>query len=117
MTFSQSIKNCFSNYATFHGRASRSEYWWFALFNVLVYILASAIDTTINSSIFYTISVLVLFLPTISVSIRRLHDINKSGWFYLLFLIPIIGIIILIIWFVKRGTIGPNQFGDDPVLE
>ncbi|QCD52101.1 DUF805 domain-containing protein [Campylobacter sp. RM16192] len=117
MTFSQSIKNCFSNYATFNGRASRSEYWWFALFNVLIYIFASIIDTTINSAIFYTISALALFLPTIAVSVRRLHDINKSGWFYLLFLIPVIGAIILLIWFTKRGTIGPNQFGDDPILE
>lgn len=113
MTFSESISTCFNNYSNFDGRASRSEYWWFALFIALGSILSSAID---DSGIFYTIFSLAVLLPSLAVGARRLHDIGKSGWWQLLGLIPILGAIILIIFFVQKPQSGDNQYGPEVVL-
>ena len=87
MEFTESIKTCFSKYAEFNGRASRSEYWWFWVFTSLVCSIASLIDPTLCA-----ICQLGLLLPTIAVGVRRMHDTNHSGW-YLLF--PIYNIILL----------------------
>lgn len=104
MTFAESISTCFKKYATFDGRATRSEYWWFFLFTFLV---SGALS--IVSEAFSGVFSLGVLLPSLAVGVRRLHDIDKSGWFLLLWFIPIIGWIILIVWAIQEGK-EPNRF-------
>ena len=113
MTFGESIKSCLNGYVKFDGRAPRSEYWWFLVFIFLVDLSASTIYE--KSELVSTLAGLALLLPNLAVCVRRLHDLNKSGWWVLLFFIPIIGHIILIVWFATRGTVGANSFGEDPL--
>ena len=104
MTFGESIKTCFSKYADFNGRAPRSEYWWWFLFLVLGNIAASLISETVNG-----LFSLATILPTVAVGCRRLHDIDRSGWWQLLNFLPVIGWIVLIYWAVQEGK-EPNRF-------
>jgi len=104
MTFGESISTCFSKYATFDGRATRSEYWWFALFTFLVSSALGLVNDTLSG--IFSLGVL---LPSLAVGARRLHDIDKSAWFLLLWLIPVIGWIILIYFAVQEGK-EPNRF-------
>lgn len=104
MTFSESIRTCFLKYATFDGRASRSEYWWFFLFTCLASAALGSISQTLSG--LFSLAVL---LPSLAVGVRRLHDVDKSGWFLLLWFIPIIGWIILIVWATQKGK-EPNRF-------
>lgn len=119
MNFIEAVQSCFRNYVGFSGRAARSEYWYWVLFAILVDIATNLIDAGIGSTghfgVVSIIAGLILLLPGIAVSARRLHDRDKSGWFLLLGLIPLVGPIILIVWFCMRGTIGPNRFGPDPL--
>lgn len=115
MDFATAIKTCFSKYVTFSGRASRSEYWYFALFTVILMVIASVIDTAIGLEVFGLIVALALLLPTFAVAARRLHDRDKSAWWLLLYLLPLIGPVIMLVWFCSKGTDGPNQFGADPL--
>lgn len=108
MTFIESIQTCFSKYANFSGRASRSEMWWFFLFQITVLIAAAIIDQTV-----YVVSALALFLPAMSVQIRRMHDIGKSGWYLLVSMIPLIGLIV-IYWLCKEGEQSANEYGPAP---
>jgi uncharacterized membrane protein YhaH (DUF805 family) len=111
--FIDSVKLTFSRYMDFDGRSTRSEYWYFVLFNVLIQIIASGIDDFVLSSEFGILSGivgLVLLLPGVAVSIRRLHDIGKSGWFLLLVLIPLIGTLILIYFFVQPSKDEGNPY-------
>jgi uncharacterized membrane protein YhaH (DUF805 family) len=106
MDFQQSIKTCLQKYADFNGRASRPEFWWFVLFTFAVSIIAGVI---FRGWINQLIS-LALFVPSIAVGARRLHDIGKSGWLQLLWIIPVIGWAILIYWAAQPS--GPaNQYG------
>ena len=116
MDFQTSIKICFNKFAVFSGRASRSEFWFFVLFGFLGGIIAAIIDVMIlgypfeeNGPINLIFSV-ALIVPSISVAARRLHDINKSGWWQLLW-ITIIGGILLIIWHATEGENKKNKFG------
>ena len=104
MTFGESIKTCFSKYADFTGRASRSEYWWWFLF-----VLLATVATSIVSEKLSALFSLAVMLPGLAVGARRLHDIDKSGWFQLLYLIPVIGWIIVVYWAVQEGK-EPNRF-------
>jgi uncharacterized membrane protein YhaH (DUF805 family) len=106
MTFKDSIVAGFQKYFDFDGRATRSEYWWFVLFGLIV----NAVGLMDPSGILYILASLALFIPSLSVAVRRLHDIDKSGWWMLLVLVPLISLI-LIYWFCKRGTPGSNRFG------
>jgi uncharacterized membrane protein YhaH (DUF805 family) len=119
MTFTQAIASGFQNYVNFNGRAARSEFWYWVLFTVLVSIAAGLIDAalfpTSDLSPVSGLAGLALFLPGLAVSIRRLHDLDRSGWWYLLIFIPLIGLIVLLIWNCTRGTVGPNRFGPDPL--
>ena len=115
MEFGEAIRKCLSDYATFQGRASRSEYWYFFLFVFLVSIAANVIDGAIGTEVLGILVGLALLLPGIAVAVRRLHDRDKSGWWYLLVFLPLIGAIILLVWFVQRGTPGSNRFGPDPL--
>ena len=103
------------NYVNFSGRASRREFWFFTLFNFLISLILYIIGSLIGAeTIIRNLYGLAVFLPGLAVSIRRLHDINKSGWWYLIIFLPIIGGIWLLIYFCSEGTTGPNQYGDDP---
>jgi uncharacterized membrane protein YhaH (DUF805 family) len=120
MNFATAIKTCFANYATFGGRALRSEYWYFVLFILLGGFVTAMLDMamfpTIKWSPLNSIFSLVTFLPSIAVAARRLHDIDKSGWWQLIMVIPLIGWIIFIIWMCKVGTPGANRFGEAPLI-
>ena len=106
MDFLKSIETCFLKYADFNGRASRPEFWWFYLFNIICWIVAFTISPVIE-----LVVIAGLFLPYIAVTARRLHDINKSGWLQLIGLIPLIGWIIMIIWCATDGEKKNNRFG------
>jgi uncharacterized membrane protein YhaH (DUF805 family) len=117
MDIQTSIKTCFSKYATFSGRASRSEFWLFQLFTFLGSIATLIIDVMIlgfslddASSPTNLIFLLIVMIPSVAVGCRRLHDLNKSGWWQLLYL-TIIGIILLIIWWATQGENKKNKFG------
>lgn len=109
MDFGQAIKTCFNKYATFTGRAGRSEFWWFVLFNLLATGAASIVGQRLESLVS-----LALLLPSLAVGARRLHDIGKSGWFQLLWAIPLIGWAILVYWAIQKSTAGPNEYGPLP---
>lgn len=115
MSFPDAVRSGLTNYANFNGRARRSEYWFFALFAFLVYVVAYIIDAVAGTyPIFYLVAALALLLPGLSMGVRRLHDTGKSGFMILLGLIPIVGAIILLVFFVAEGTRGDNQYGPDP---
>jgi len=115
MGFRQAIAACFSKYADFHGRAARPEYWWFALFNALVSVVASIVDkNVVGVPVLQAIVALALVIPTLAVAVRRLHDIDRSGWWLLIAVIPLIGGVALLIWFCLRGAAGDNRFGPAP---
>ncbi|MEO7054194.1 MAG: DUF805 domain-containing protein [Rhizomicrobium sp.] len=115
MTFGQAIRSCYSNFATFSGRAPRSEYWYFTLYHFLIVMLCLAAFPLGISNLLLGISFVVNFLPAVSVLIRRLHDTDHSGWWYWIAFVPLIGAIMLLIWFCTRGTSGANRFGPDPL--
>ena len=104
MTFGESIKTCFSKYGDFSGRASRSEYWWWFLFVLLATVATGMISEKLSA-----LFSLAVMLPGLAVGARRLHDIDKSGWFQLLYLIPVVGWIIVVYWAVQEGK-EPNRF-------
>ena len=113
MPFPDAVKICLSKYVDFKGRARRSEYWWFFLFNVIVSIVASIIDAVIGNQVIEYLAALALLLPNIAVGIRRLHDTSRVGWWILIGLIPIVGWIILIIFYVQDSH-PDNQYGPSP---
>jgi len=100
-------------YADFSGRAQRKQYWMFVLFYVLIYIAFSIIDGLIGISLLTTIFALLMIIPSISVGVRRLHDTGRSGLWLLIGFIPIIGFIVLIIFFVQDSQ-GENEYGVSP---
>lgn len=122
MTFLDAIRSGFSNYVTFSGRATRPEFWWWVLFVLLVGAVTNVIDGALIAPILgfgafeenagQPLSVLVglgLLLPSLAVSVRRLHDIGRSGWWVLIGLVPIIGTIILIYWYVQPSSTDANR--------
>ncbi len=114
MNFGQAIQAGFRNYANGSGRASRSEYWYWTLFATLAQV-ATDIATGSERSVIAIVVTLALLLPSVAVGIRRLHDIDKTGWLLLLWMIPIVGWIVLLIWACRPGTAGPNRFGPGPL--
>lgn len=120
MDFQTAIRRCLQNYATFSGRAQRAEFWWFWLFGILVSTVTALIDLWIfdrpnGEGWVSALAGLALFLPSISVSVRRLHDIGRTGWWWWLALIPLIGWIVLLVWYCQRSEPGANRFGPDPL--
>ena len=118
MTFSEAISSGFRNYVGFSGRASRSAFWYWVLFSVLVSIALSIIDLGLlsgNTTVLSSIWSLATFLPSLAVGVRRLHDTDRSGWWWLISFIPLVGIIVLIVFWCLEGTPGSNRFGADPL--
>lgn len=122
VSFGEAIKKAIvENYCNFSGRASRSEYWWYALF---VFILNAAfgvvtppyslMDSHSVGTIVSGVVGLALFLPGLGLAVRRLHDIGRSGWWLLIGIIPIIGWILLIVWYCKDSMMSDNQYGPVP---
>lgn len=118
MDFKTAIRTCFQKYATISGRASRSEFWFFVLFNLIGSVIANVIDAgLLGVPLVSVLWLLALFLPGLCVSIRRMHDLDKSGWWILIALVPVIGFLVYLYWLVSKGTDGPNRFGRDPLDE
>lgn len=116
MTFTQSISTCFNKYAVFTGRASLSEFWWWIVFTLILSVACNIPLTTLgydSGGVLAGLVALTIFLPGLGVSIRRLHDTGRSGWWILLNFIPIVGSIVLLIFFVQPST-PPNKYGDVP---
>lgn len=108
------FKKGLRNYTNFSGRARRKEYWYFVLVQTVLMFVASMIDAMLFDSgfpLFYGLVALGLFLPSLAVSMRRLHDTSRSGWWILLTLIPIIGAIVLFIFFISQTKFETNQWG------
>ncbi|RZK20097.1 MAG: DUF805 domain-containing protein [Hymenobacter sp.] len=107
------------NYAVFRGRARRREYWMFTLFSLIFSIAAFILDymlgfTKDGSGVISSIYSLALLVPSLAVGVRRLHDVNKSGWFMFIALVPLVGVIWLLVLDCTEGTEGPNQYGPNP---
>jgi uncharacterized membrane protein YhaH (DUF805 family) len=116
MNFGEAIASGFSNYVNFSSRAARSEYWYWVLFNVLAQVVTEIIDNAvIGMSVTTAIFSLAVLLPGIAVAARRLHDVDRTGWWLLLAFVPVVGLIVLLIWFCTKGTDGSNRFGPDPL--
>jgi len=114
-------KRPFQKYADFGGRAPRAEYWWFVLFVFIGEIIAMLLDSIVgtggivgNYGIFVLLFVLAVIIPHIAVGIRRLHDTDHSGWWLLIAFIPLVGAIVLLVFFVTSGDSGDNRFGPNP---
>lgn len=118
-------------YADFHGRARRTEFWMFVLVNVVISIVLGIVDTLTGTAGVYAaggmasfspgllgwIYGLAVLIPSIAVTVRRLHDTDRSGWWILIQLVPIVGGIVLLVFVCLEGTRGPNRYGNDPKLE
>lgn len=111
MNFQNAVTSGFENYFNFEGRATRSEYWWWFLFYIIVYFAAIAVDVVLSLGVLSLVVSLALLAPSLALGARRLHDINKSGWWQLLLLIPLIGILIIIFLAAKKGDVSENRFG------
>jgi uncharacterized membrane protein YhaH (DUF805 family) len=115
MTFSEAVKSGFDHYTKFDGRAGRPAFWWWFLFGILVGIGAGIIDAIIGTwGVVGGLAALALLLPNLSVAIRRLHDTDHTGWWVLIGLIPIIGFIVLLIFYLRQSDPGENQYGPPP---
>ena len=120
MDFSSAVQSFFNKYATFQGRASRSEFWYAQLFIILTGFFLGFIEGLLGISPFSEVSILAsifqlgVFIPSIAIIARRFHDINKSGWWYFLIL-TIVGVIPVFYWFCKKGNEYENDYGANPL--
>ena len=102
------------NYTNFEGRDNRPQFWWWVLAVFVINIVTSIIDRIVGNILVSSLVSLALLLPGLAISVRRLHDTNRSGWWLLLVLIPIVGWIVLLVFYVQPGTPGPNEHGPVP---
>ena len=117
MGFTEAIRSGFANYSNFQGRASRSEYWYFSLFIFICVIPLAVIDRfVIGWPVFQIIATLGTIVPNLSLLVRRLHDIGRSGWYYFIALVPLVGIFILLYWLCKPSVPQANAYGDARTL-
>jgi uncharacterized membrane protein YhaH (DUF805 family) len=114
MNMQEAVRSVLSQYATFSGRARRSEYWFFYLAALIVTMAAFIIDLIIGHAILQYIVTLLLIVPNFAVGARRLHDTGRSGWWQLIALIPVVGVILLIVWYATDSNPGSNQYGPNP---
>src|SRR5262245_3816835 len=112
MSFGDAVRSGFDNYVTFDGRASRPAFWWWVLFQVIVLAVAYIISQGIfDSLILYYLAALALFLPSLAIQWRRLHDTGRSGWWWLIGFVPFIGWIVLLIFYLQQSDEGANEYG------
>ena len=109
------VRACIHKYATFDGRAARSEFWWFTLAVVIGNVIFSIIAGITGLGLISLVYSLAILLPSIAVGVRRLHDLDKTGWLYLVVLVPLLGALYLIYLFIQEGTKGENKYGPDPL--
>ena len=134
MTFTQAVQSCLSKYAVFTGRAPRSEFWWFWVFTILVEVAAVVLGGMLFTGSFtehgmgtmhgwYMVGYsnwlaglvhLLLFLPSLAVAVRRLHDVGRSGWWLLIVLVPFFGFLLLLFWWVQPSEPRDNAHGPSP---
>ena len=115
MSFTEAIQTCLQKYATFDGRARRSEYWYWTLASGLANGLIGALFSNEGSlNLFGILLSLALFIPSLSVLIRRMHDIGKSGWAILIALVPLVGAVLLLVWECTDSQPGDNAYGPNP---
>lgn len=120
MGFQDAVREGLANYARFSGRSSRPAFWWWVLAVLLVNAVAAVIDRVLfgggpdAAQLVGALVSLALLLPNIAVAVRRLHDVGRSGWWLLLSLIPLIGFLVLLYWYVQPGEPGENRFGHAP---
>ena len=125
MNMMTAVKTALAKYATFNGRATRPEYWWWILAMIILFTVLGLIDGAVIAPLLgfeafdpeagqpvSFVASLGLLLPNLAVSARRLHDTDRSAWWLLLGLIPVIGTLVLLVFYVLRGTDGPNRFGE-----
>lgn len=115
MQIVDSYKDFWKRYVDFSGRTSRSDFWFYVLGAIVVSIITNILDGVIGQPIFTPLLGLASIIPAIAIYARRLHDINKSGWWQLIALIPLVGAIVLIVWFAKKGDQDKNRFGVNPM--
>jgi uncharacterized membrane protein YhaH (DUF805 family) len=108
------VRSVVTQYATFSGRARRAEYWWFFLAYVIAAVVASVIDGMIGISLLSWVLSLGLLVPSLAVGVRRLHDTDRSGWWLLIGLVPLVGAIVLLVFACLDGQPGPNRYGPSP---
>lgn len=120
MGFGQAVATCLQKYAVFSGRARRSEYWYFVLAYTIVGFVAGVLDGVIAPHQEMGPASLIAFfglvLPSWAALVRRLHDTDRSGWWSLMMFVPLVGLIVMIIFAIQKGTAGPNRFGPDPLV-
>lgn len=111
------------NYTNFTGRARRKEYWCFVLFNILAVIVLSILDSSLGTvnvrkeyGLLSSIYIVLVIVPSIAVAVRRLHDIGRSGWWFLLNFLPLLGSLILFVFFILDSQPETNQYGENPKL-
>jgi len=126
MGFGEAISSCLSKFFTFAGRAPRSEYWYFYLFCLLCTGVGAGLDVVLGTAtydengafeagVLMVLFMLMFIVPYFSVAVRRLHDIDRSGWWLWVGLIPLLGTLILLVWNCMRGTEGNNRYGPNPL--
>ena len=108
--FGEAVTEGFRNIFTFRGRASRSAFWWFALGAIIIDIIAAIVGRAAHASVIQYVVDVIVALVSLSLSVRRLHDTNRSGFWWLIGLIPIIGGIVLLVFYCLPGTPGPNKY-------
>ena len=111
MNFVESIQTCYKKFFDFSGRASKSEYWWFQLYNAIIYVLTFVFQGDLV--LLFSILIIVNLIPVYAVGVRRIHDSDTSGWFVLISLIPLIGLYIFVL-LLQDGSKGKNRFGIKP---
>ena len=111
MNFVESLQTCYKKFFDFSGRASKSEYWWFQLYNAIIYVLSFVFQGDLV--LLLSILIIVNLIPVYAVGVRRIHDSNKSGWLVLISLIPLIGLYIFVL-LLQDGSKGKNRFGAKP---
>ncbi len=115
----QAVKSGFKRYVDFKGRSSRSEYWWWQLLVAIVFLpaIVAAEGNLADSPLIIasTIGIFLMLIPTIAITMRRLHDQDMSAWWYLLNFVPYIGGLVLVVICIRKGTVGANRFGEDPL--
>lgn len=104
------------NYAGFTGRSGRAEFWWYFLATIILNLIVQTVDNMVfgQPGLLTGIAALALFIPGLAVSFRRLHDTDRSAWWLLISLVPLVGLIVLIVFWASAGTPGPNKFGEAP---